>query len=237
MGEEAGDVLSTTEITDKERKKYETVMEKHDGFFKVHRNVIFECVRFNRRYQRAGETAEQYITVLYGLIETCEYGTLKNDLLRDRLVVGIAHQALSKKLQLMSDLTLDKAKTLIRQQEAVHDQQQELTGNGSKKNPIVVDAVGGADRSKTRRNRQPQRFTKDKQNQQGGAGSTTCKRCGKTHKLSDKCPARGATCYRCNRKGHFGSQCLSKTVGETTSKDPELNTLFIGALADTDRSA
>ena len=93
MGEEAGDVLSTTEITDKERKKYETVMEKHDGFFKVHRNVIFECVRFNRCYQRAGETAEQYITVLYGLIETCEYGTLKNDL-RDRLVVGIADQAL-----------------------------------------------------------------------------------------------------------------------------------------------
>ena len=67
----------------------------------------------------------------------------------------------------MSDLTLDNAKTMIRQQEVVHNQQQELTGNGSKKNPIVVDAVGGADRSKTRHNRQPQRFTKDKQNQQG----------------------------------------------------------------------
>ena len=64
------------------------------GFFKVRQNVIFERARFNRRYQRAGETAEQYITVLYGLVETCEYGTLKNDLLRDRLVVGIADQAL-----------------------------------------------------------------------------------------------------------------------------------------------
>lgn len=30
---------------------------------------------------------------------------------------------------------------------------------------------------------------------------------------------------------------MSKTVGETTAKDPELNTLLIGALADMDRSA
>ena len=103
--------FSTTEISDEERKKYEIVMEKYDGFFKVCRNVIFERSRFNRRYQRAGETAEQYINVLYGLVETCEYGTLKNNLLCDRLVVGIADQALFKKLQLMSDLTLDKANT------------------------------------------------------------------------------------------------------------------------------
>lgn len=32
-------------------------------------------------------------------------------------------------------------------------------------------------------------------------------------------------------------QCLPKKVVETTTKDPELNTLFIGALANTDRSA
>ena len=69
LAEEAGDILSTTEITDEQRKKYESVMEKYDGFFKVRRNVIFERAQFNRRYQWAGETAEQYITVLYGLVK------------------------------------------------------------------------------------------------------------------------------------------------------------------------
>ena len=40
-----------------------------------------------------------------------------------RLVVGLRNTALSEKLQMDLTLTLDKAKKLIRQQEAVHEQQ------------------------------------------------------------------------------------------------------------------
>jgi len=35
----------------------------------------------------------------------------------------------------------------------------------------------------------------------------------------DKCPARDATCHRCNRKGHYSSQCLSKTVFAASQED------------------
>lgn len=42
-----------------------------------------------------------------------------------------------------------------------------------------------------------------------------CKQSGKDHPQG-KCPAMGATCFKCNRKGHFGSQCLSKTVAKAT---------------------
>ena len=65
---------------------------------------------------------EQYITTLYQLIETCKYGTLKDELLRDRCVVGIRDTALSEKLQMDATLTLDRAKLLIRQKEAVKEQ-------------------------------------------------------------------------------------------------------------------
>ena len=71
MGPEAGDVLATTTISD--RAKYETVLKTFDAFFQVRLNVIFERARFNRRNQQIGETAEQYITALYGLIESCNY--------------------------------------------------------------------------------------------------------------------------------------------------------------------
>ena len=40
-----------------------------------------------------------------------------------------------------------------------------------------------------------------------------CKRCGKDHPKG-KCSAWGAVCFKCNRKGHFSSQCHSKTVAE-----------------------
>ena len=43
-------------------------------------------------------------------------------MIRDRLVVGIRDNALSKRLQLDAALTLDKAKKTVRQQEAVGEQ-------------------------------------------------------------------------------------------------------------------
>ncbi len=108
MGEEAGDVLASTNITQDQRKKYADVMSKFDGFFQVRRNVIFERARFNTHYQRDGELIEQFITALYVLAETCEYGELKDQMLRDRIVVGIRDTALSERLQLDPDLTLEK---------------------------------------------------------------------------------------------------------------------------------
>jgi hypothetical protein len=50
---------------------------------------------FNRRSQQSRETAEQYIMALYDLAENCEYGDLKAEMIRDRLVVGIQDDALS----------------------------------------------------------------------------------------------------------------------------------------------
>ena len=47
-------------------------------------------------------------------------------MIRDRLVVGIRDKVLSERLQLDPELTLEKAKSMLRQKEAVHSQQQAL---------------------------------------------------------------------------------------------------------------
>ena len=109
----------TTNISTENRKKYQKVLEKLDEFFAVRRNVIFERAHFNRCTQQQGESAEDYITVLHQLANTCEYGDIKGEMIRDYLVVGIRDESLSERLQMESDLTLEKAKKLIRQNEAV----------------------------------------------------------------------------------------------------------------------
>ena len=65
---------------------------------------------------------------LYRLAENCDYGALKEEMIRDRLVVGIRDASLSQQLQLDSELTLEKTKKKIRQREAVGEQQRELKG-------------------------------------------------------------------------------------------------------------
>ena len=55
---------------------------------------------------------------LYRLAENCDYGTLKDELIRDRIIVGILNDTLSNRLQAKSDLTLADAAHISRQAEA-----------------------------------------------------------------------------------------------------------------------
>ncbi len=66
MGQDADNVLTSTNISVDDRTKYISVIEK---FFKIRKNTIYDRARFNSRKQREGESSEQYITALYKLVK------------------------------------------------------------------------------------------------------------------------------------------------------------------------
>ena len=41
-----------------------------------------------------------YITILYGLAERCGYGDMREEMIRDKFIVGIRDASLSERLQL-----------------------------------------------------------------------------------------------------------------------------------------
>ena len=123
MGAQAEDVLACLTLTEEQRTKYADVKAGLDGYFVKKRNVIFERAKFNQRRQTRDEPVETFITALYSLAEHCEFGTLREELIRDRLVVGLRDAKLSEALQMDSDLTLSTAITKSRQSEAVKEQQ------------------------------------------------------------------------------------------------------------------
>ena len=219
LGEETEAVLTSTNITDDEKKVYCTVMSKFDGYFRVRKNVIFEIARFNRHSQQAGESANQYITALYELAENCEYGALKSEMIRDRLVVGIRDSGLSERLQLDADLDLEKAKKSIRQREAVHEQQQSLK---TAEQPSKIEALR-PDKPPSRRQKSSQPYGRGRQKAASSSRQKTtparatkhCNRCGNEPHTRDKCPAKDATCHYCKRKGHYGTVCFSKTAADS----------------------
>ena len=196
LGEEANDILASTNITDDDRKKYSEVLAKFDGHFKVRKNVIFERARFNRRQQEDGETVEYFISSLYQLSEDCQYGNMRNELIRDRLVVGIHDVQLSERLQTDENLTLDKAKKVIRQRDAVREQQSIL----KRREDPSLSCVG-------------------KKPSVRPANRAKCSRCGKTHQRN-QCPAKDMVCYKCHRRGHFGKLCFSKTIAAVSEETP-----------------
>lgn len=80
---------------------------------------------------------------LYRLAENCNYGTLSDEMIRDRLVVGITDQTLAGRLQMHADLTLNKARKIVRQQEAVREQQQALKHVEEPSSLAEVHSTGG----------------------------------------------------------------------------------------------
>lgn len=227
LGEDAIDVLASTNIAEADRSSYAPVVEKFNEYFQIKRNVIFERARFNQRDQLRAETSEKYIASLYGLVEHCDYGALKDQMIRDRLVVGIQDKKLSQQLQLDANLTLEKAKKTIRQKEAVKEQGQEL-GN----TPKLEDPLDEMRFSSGHRGWLPRPHS----HRQGGARARQCSRCGQTpHQTGERCPAADAVCHGCGKKGHYKAQCFSKNKA-TKLASVDLEASFLDAVSDSKKT-
>ena len=243
MGDEADDVLASFIFdTPDDKGKYDKVKEKFDHHFVVRRNTIYERAKFNQRVQGVDEPVDSFITALYCLVEHCEYGTLRDEMIRDRLVVGLRNGKLSEKLQMDATLSLEKAVNTARQSESVHKQQEIVRGAsapGSQK-PSSVDAV----RSSRFRSRKKDNFKRkdDTKMSVKNAHKThktqphNCQRCGNAFHKRQICPARDATCHSCGAKGHFARLCKSKKLNEieVVSSDGEYDgtEIFLGEISD-----
>lgn len=116
---EADAILRSFGLTAAKQRHYATVRDKFESHFVKRGNVIFERAKFNNRKQEPGESVDSFIIALYGLAEHCQYGVLHDEVICDRIVVGILNASLSETLQLDAELALDTAVTQVRQAEAV----------------------------------------------------------------------------------------------------------------------
>ena len=88
----------------------------------VRHNVIFGQAKFNQHRQDV-ETVNTFIMTSRTLTEHCNFGTLRDEMIRDRILIGFIDAKLSEKLQLDQELTLPKAIKQAQQRKAVKIQQ------------------------------------------------------------------------------------------------------------------
>ena len=109
VGDCADDILATFFI-DEETVSFADIKTELNSYL-----VKRAC--FNKRVQRESEAIDSFLQDLYKIAEGCNYGTLKEELIRDRIVVGVADDDLSEQLQSKANLTLQEAVQPSRQTE------------------------------------------------------------------------------------------------------------------------
>ena len=169
-------------MTSDDRKKYDAVKAKFEGHFIIKRNVIFERARFNLRVQKENEPVDTFITDLFTLAQHCNYGNLHDEMVRDRIVVGLKDKSFSEKLQLEAELTLENAINQARQRELVRQQQGITRQEGF--NASNVDKI------KSFRPKPEYKHTKPTQNTNVKSQSQKCGRCGGSLHKRSECPAK-----------------------------------------------
>ncbi|XP_011859821.1 PREDICTED: uncharacterized protein K02A2.6-like [Vollenhovia emeryi] len=204
LGEKAEEILLQI-LPDADTKTFAEVKTAFESYFTPKKNVIFERTLRVRL-------------------------TIRDQLIRDRIVIGIRDEKTSERLQLKSDLTLDTAITMARQAE-LQEKQGRMIRNTE---PETIDIC----QVDTKPSRPGERKGKQPSHRQRAKNEDKCGRCGlRRHTGEQKCPAENSKCHRCKRIGHWEKLCWSKTVrrvqkedDEESSTSSEVNEYFLGRM-------
>ena len=148
---------------------------------------------------------DTFIQDLYRFAENCEYGTLKDELIRDRIIVGVLDDTLSDRPQAKSDLTLAAAARISRQAEARKQNRTVVCGVETQNEVYYVSQPRSPNKQQATNN-QPVRPAK----KEFSKNDRPCFWCGHQNHDRKYSPARVTICGNCNKKGHFQPVCLSK---------------------------
>ena len=121
IGEDALRVYETFVFADADKNLITPLIQKFEEHFNPQKNVTFERYIFNTCCQNS-RPIDVYLVDLKNKAKTCEYGDLNDQMIRDRLIVGIDSVGVREKLLRTKKLTLDKAVEYVRSVEKSHIQ-------------------------------------------------------------------------------------------------------------------
>ena len=238
-GSDATRVVESSELY-ANNQSCETILRVLEQYCVGERNIIHERYKFNSRSQLPGETFDAFYADLRSLLNKCHINyrpadehspSPADEMLRDRLVLGIRDDGMRKKLISQGNtLTLEVAVRMCRSSEVTSSAMKAMS-TGTEQ---TVAAVSRAPKPRGRgKPKQPPPGTSksavEKINKTQAPGKA-CGRCGREpqHAKHD-CPAKDADCRKCRKKGHYAKMCRSKQVSEVNEESSD-DFLFTGEL-------
>ena len=173
MGKDCYRIFEHLDITSEQRKKVDAILSKLEEYFKPKRNVIYERYIFRTTQQEPNETISEYVTKLRRLAASCDFGTLKEDMIRDRIVIGTSDEEVRSRLLRNPSLNLNTCIEMCRSSELARMQLQKIAP--VRRHPMAEENV---------------HWTSNKRRQTNDKDGDQCQYCGGGRHISkEKCPA------------------------------------------------
>ncbi|KAK4879606.1 hypothetical protein RN001_007752 [Aquatica leii] len=138
-GKDALKLLNTFNFTEDEIKSIDNVTTAFENYCNPKKNVDYERFMFNKRCQQESEPFQKFLPYLKKISQICEYGTLNDEMVRDRIVLGAADLSLRERLLRIEDLKLQEAVDTCKAAEISKAQeknlQDKIVAGVSKKSP------------------------------------------------------------------------------------------------------
>lgn len=246
MGPESVPIYEQFAFNDSTHKKtLETTTGFFDDYFEPVKNVIYERAVFNDMKQASGQSIHAFIVSVQAQAKLCDYGTMCDELVRDRIVVGVHDDKLRQYLYDVEDLTLTKCIQKAKQYVSHHEQAAKINQQLQEEGNIDIVNRGPARGKQTGANTRTSYGDKygiynKGQRQQDVKLKSRCRQCGKDYHRRGNCPALKSICHDCKQQGHWAKTLACKYRGKplheieqlTYGTEEQLEGLFLGSDSD-----
>ena len=230
MGKECLQILRNLSLSPEQQNSVASCLDALEAYFRPQRNVVYERYLFNTSVQSQDENAHAYVNRLRKLASSCNFGLLTDELIRDRLVIGVRDKDLKGRLLRQQALTLQKAIEMSKSDEVTKQQLKSLTNEEKKSGVEEVNAFkqkGHVRNSKSKKIPAPSpkpkvQSSKFKEGSPKVPPQKKCKFCGNSmHGTRRECPAYGQVCLKCHKRNHFASVCMAKQSSQVNTVEDE----------------
>ena len=161
---------------------------------------------FSDKSRQGSRTLNNWLTYMYNLVESCNYGDSKERIIRDILFVGCSSQnAKDSIVRKGEDVKLQEVLNILQMEESTRNTLQMVNSTP----PIQVHYASYENNKKSKK--KPSSSEQNANSNNSTKSSKSCFRCGKPYFQGHdaECKAIGATCNECFKTGHFQIVCGS----------------------------
>ena len=177
-------------------KTYKEITDLLTAHFSPKPSEVVSRYKFHTRIRQPGESVSSFMSELRKLADHCNFNNYLTDMLRDRLVCGIADERVQRLLLTEKELTLEKAYQVCIAEETASKDSSILKGEHV--NKVNVQRKHSHTKQtppKVKPNHTPKRY---------------CYRCGEESHVANRCKYINTPCNYCKKIGHLAKVCLKK---------------------------